>query len=58
MHKPLKEQSKSINRFLQGHYAYYGMGGNFDALERIYKLVRKAWKEILGKRNWKSYIQF
>jgi hypothetical protein len=56
MHKPLKEQSMSINRFLQGHYAYYGMGGNFDALERIYKLVLKAWKKILGKRSQKSYV--
>ena len=28
-HRSLKEQAEAINRVLRGHYAYYGLAGNF-----------------------------
>jgi RNA-directed DNA polymerase len=56
MHYQLEEQMKSINLFLKGHYAYYGIGGNFHALNKIYHYAQKSWRLALGKRSQKSHI--
>ena len=58
MHYPLKEQMKRINQFLRGHYAYYGMGGNLQALSKIYHHAEKAWRIALSKRSQKSYVSW
>jgi group II intron reverse transcriptase/maturase len=56
MHYPLKEQMKRINQFMRGHYAYYGMGGNLQALRKIYHHAEKSWRIALSKRSQKSYV--
>lgn len=60
-HKPLKNQSIEINQILQGYYAYYGMGGNINALHRTYRFVENYWRKMLssrsqrGKVNWERF---
>ena len=54
MHSPPKVQVMSINQYLRGHYAYYGLGGNLYALQRIHQFVEKRWKKMLGQRSWKG----
>ena len=56
MHFPIREQVKRINQFLRGHYAYYGLGGNFKALVRIYRYTERRWKKMLSSRSQKSYV--
>ena len=55
-HYRLKEQAKEINQILRGHYAYYGLGGNFKSLWKIYNAVESYWHKMLCSRSWKSYI--
>ncbi len=38
-HLPIREQAINLNRVLRGHYAYYGIAGNFRALQRVYQAV-------------------
>jgi RNA-directed DNA polymerase len=55
-HYRLKEQVDEINQILRGHYAYYGLGGNYKSLWKIYNVVEKYWHKMLCSRSWKSYI--
>ena len=50
-HKPLKEQQKQINSKLSGHYAYYGITGNYHSLNQLHYQVRHLWRKWLGRRN-------
>ena len=56
MHDPIKEQIVRINRFLKGHYAYYGLGGNLQALSRLCRITGRWWKRTLSQRSQKSRL--
>ncbi|MFZ0898759.1 MAG: hypothetical protein WB758_08970 [Candidatus Sulfotelmatobacter sp.] len=34
LHSPIREQADHLNQVLRGHYAYYGIAWNFQALQR------------------------
>ena len=55
-HYSLREQGEKINQVLRGHYAYYGVGGNFKSLFMIYRYAERYWHKMLGSRSRKSYI--
>ena len=41
-HLPVREQATNINRVLRGHYAYYGIAGNFRALQRMHRAASRT----------------
>lgn len=55
-HWSIKEQADKINQVLRGHYNYYGMGGNYSCLYKIYNKVKIFWKRMLSSRSWKGHI--
>ncbi|MCB1083348.1 MAG: group II intron reverse transcriptase/maturase, partial [Simkania sp.] len=57
-HHKLKEQKEAINRVLRGHYRYYGVGGNWKALNRIYFKAVKTWKKTLSSRSQKGKLKW
>lgn len=50
-HRPLWEQVGTLKRKLKGHYGYYGITDNADALRRYRWEVIKIWKKWLGRRG-------
>jgi len=50
-HLPLAEQQQKLNQKLRGHYAYYGVTGNSDALTRFRQQVARRWRKWLNRRN-------
>ena len=62
-HKPLAYQQKKLNEKLRGHYAYYGIRGNYEALSRYYNMVILIWRKWLGRRSqrwtgtWEKFIK-
>ena len=56
MHSSIKVQVDSINLTLRGHYNYYGMGGNYRMLIKIYDRARWYYRKVLCRRSWKGYI--
>ncbi|MGH7605074.1 MAG: group II intron reverse transcriptase/maturase [Gemmatimonadaceae bacterium] len=50
-HDAVKEQRVALNRKMQGHYAYYGVTGNFPSLSRYFDEVKRIWKKWLSRRN-------
>jgi len=55
-HWKVGEQIDKINQMLRGHYNYYGMGGNYRALEKVYYLTKKFLKKMLSSRSWKGNV--
>jgi group II intron reverse transcriptase/maturase len=55
-HLPVREQVVNINRVLRGHYAYYGIAGNFRALQRVHRAVERYWRKMLSSRSHKGHI--
>ena len=57
-HLPVKEQVDNLNVLLRGHYAYFGIAGNFRALQRVYRIVECYWHKMLCSRSWKGVLRW
>jgi group II intron reverse transcriptase/maturase len=55
-HLPVREQVDNLNTVLRGHYAYYGIAGNFRALQRVHRAVERYWHKMLCSRSWAGRI--
>lgn len=55
-HLLIRDQVENLNRVLRGHYAYYGIAGNFRALQRVHRAVERYWHKMLCSRSWKGGI--
>ena len=55
-HLPLREQVTNLNRVLRGHYAYYGVAGNFRALQKVHRFVERYWRKMLSSRSRKGSV--
>ena len=54
LHEPILAQHASLVRKLQGHYAYYGITGNYGALHAFRYQLTRLWCHWLGRRNQKK----
>lgn len=50
-HRPIADQRKQLALKLQGHYSYYGLIGNYDAINRFAREVRRIWHKWLVRRS-------
>src|ERR1700756_1265459 len=57
-HLPVKEQVDNLNLVLRGHYAYFGIAGNFRALHKVHRAVERYWHKMLCSRSWKGNIKW
>jgi len=55
-HLPVGEQVINLNRVLRGHYAYYGIAGDFRALQRVHRAVERYWYKTLCSRSRKGHF--
>jgi group II intron reverse transcriptase/maturase len=60
-HDRLDTQQRALAKKLNGHYAYYGLTANFDAIARFLHEVRRAWQKALARRSqrrlsWKRML--
>ncbi len=55
-HLSLQDQVNHLNQMLRGHYAYYGIGGNFRALQRVHRSVERYWRKMLSSRSWHGTV--
>lgn len=55
-HLSLADQVNHLNQMLRGHYAYYGIGGNIRALQRVHRAVERYWRKMLSSRSWHGTI--
>jgi group II intron reverse transcriptase/maturase len=50
-HDPVKQQHAALSQKLHGHYAYYGVTGNFRALAQFFEQTKRIWYKWLSRRN-------
>ena len=50
-HDPLQVQQQGLASRLRGHYAYFGLTGNYLALQRLHHEVRWLWRKWLSSRS-------
>jgi RNA-directed DNA polymerase len=53
-HLPVEEQRLALARKLNGHYNYFGVNGNVDALGRLLFAVKVAWRKWLDRRSQRA----
>ena len=47
----MKEQHRKLSLALLGHYAYFGITGNWQALDRLKDDVERIWRKWLDRRS-------
>jgi len=57
-HDDVKEQHRALSRKLNGHYSYYGVTSNYDALARLWHEVVLTWRKWLSRRSQKGYLSW
>jgi RNA-directed DNA polymerase len=50
-HQPIEDQHRTLGQKLVGHFAYYGLTGNFQALARFRSAATWIWKRWLSRRR-------
>jgi RNA-directed DNA polymerase len=55
-HLDVEIQHRALVRQLRGHYAYYGVTSNGDALARLWYETTKLWRKWLCRRSQKGYV--
>jgi RNA-directed DNA polymerase len=50
-HESVSWQQRQLSRSLRGHYAYYGITGNYRALNNFYRQVAREWRKWLNRRS-------
>jgi group II intron reverse transcriptase/maturase len=57
-HEPVCAQHQQLCRKLQGHYAYYGITGNYRSVHLFLEQVKRAWRTWLSRRSQKAYVNW
>jgi len=55
-HKPVRDQCAHLKAMMRGHYAYYGISGNFRRLYRYAVAVARIWRKWLSRRDRRRWI--
>jgi group II intron reverse transcriptase/maturase len=50
-HLPVKTQHQALTRQIRGHYNYFGITGNYDALHRFWCAAKLSWRKWLRRRS-------
>jgi group II intron reverse transcriptase/maturase len=53
-HEPVKWQHERLSKALAGHYSYFGITGNGEALKRLRYHVERLWRKWLNRRSWRA----
>jgi len=57
-HLPVREQWEILTVKVKGHFNYYGVTGNADALQRFVQEVRKLWRKWLDRRSQRARMNW
>ena len=58
LHEPIEEQYKILCSKLRGFYQYYGVRGNYKALEVVFEHTERAWRKWLSRRSQRGKVLF
>ena len=54
MHEPIPKVGQWLRAVVTGHYRYFGVPGNYEAMSDFRFLIGQRWKHVLGRRSQKG----
>lgn len=57
-HQPVVEQHRTLSRKLRGHYAYFGVTGNYWSLAAVWHETLRAWRKWLNRRSQRARMDW
>jgi group II intron reverse transcriptase/maturase len=57
-HLPLGQQQQTLAQKLRGHFGYFGITGNSEAIRRFRELVINTWRKWLGCRSQRAQMDW
>lgn len=57
-HWRVRDQHAALTRKLQGHWAYFGLSGNYRALATLRYRVERVWLKWLGRRSQRGHLRW
>ncbi|WP_437894755.1 group II intron reverse transcriptase/maturase [Sorangium sp. So ce124] len=57
-HDDLRAQQQALVQKLMGHYGYFGITGNVEALRRFLHEVTRAWRKWLDRRSQRARVNW
>jgi group II intron reverse transcriptase/maturase len=57
-HDPVGQQQRTLGKKLRGHYAYYGITSNYEAIRRFFHEVKGVWRKWLSRRSRKAHLNW
>jgi hypothetical protein len=57
-HKPIGQQQEELSAKLRGFYQYFGISGNYKALDVIHSYAYCCWVRWLSRRSSKALVRF
>jgi group II intron reverse transcriptase/maturase len=58
LHQPVRWQWQILTQKLRGHYGYYGITGNYRAIDRFLQEVRRVWRKWLDRRSNRARMKW
>ncbi len=58
MHRPVAETMRTIDSILRGHCNYYGVNGNFRAIQSFWKYLKYSTYRVLNRRHQKRSMKY
>jgi RNA-directed DNA polymerase len=55
-HEPLPDQHRQLRQTLKGHFAYFGVSGNYNRIADLHYHARRIWRQWLSRRSNKSPV--
>jgi group II intron reverse transcriptase/maturase len=55
-HDEVRAQQTALAQKLRGHFGYFGITGNYDAIDRFYRKVTEAWRKWLSRRSQRAFM--
>jgi hypothetical protein len=57
-HDDLRVQQRALSWKLRGHYGYFGLRGNSNAIDRFHREVVRTWHKWLSRRSQRAAIDW
>jgi RNA-directed DNA polymerase len=57
-HLPVEKQREMLAQKLRGHFGYFGIRGNSEAISRFRECVIGIWRKWLGRRSQRAYMDW
>ena len=54
LHDEVREQQRVLGQKLRGHFGYFGISGNFEAIRRFRDRVIQVWRKRLDRRSQRA----